>query len=55
MVIRHNTFNNITVGFHGLDSGGRRLVFWFEVYDNGFTNNSATVLRAATVRGGTGA
>lgn len=53
-VIRHNTFLNITVGFHGNDSGDRRSAFSHEVYSNTFTNNSSTTLRGGTVRGGTG-
>lgn len=53
-VIRHNTFNNITVGFHGFDSGDRRAVFSWEIYSNTFTNNGSTRLRGATLRGGTG-
>ncbi len=54
VVIRHNTFTSITVGFHGTDSGDRRSAFSYEIYANTFTNNSATTLRAATLRGGTG-
>jgi hypothetical protein len=54
LVIRHNVFTNVSVGFHGLDSGGRRSVFSFEIYDNVFTNDSTTILRGATIRGGTG-
>jgi hypothetical protein len=54
LVIRHTAFNNISVGFHGTDSGNRRSVFSYEIYDNTFTNNSSTTLRGATLRGGTG-
>ncbi len=54
LVIRHNTFNNITQGFHGFDSGNRRSVHSFEIYNNIYINNSSTHLRALTVRGGTG-
>jgi hypothetical protein len=54
LVIRHTTFNNITVGFHGMDSGDRRSVFSYEIYENTFTNNSPLTLRGATLRGGTG-
>jgi hypothetical protein len=54
LVIRFSTFNNISVGFHGTDSGNRRSVFSYEIYNNTFTNNSSTKLRAATLRGGTG-
>jgi hypothetical protein len=53
-VIRHNIFNNTTVGFHGTDSGGYRSLFSTEVYNNTFTNNSGRQLRAGTMRGGTG-
>jgi hypothetical protein len=53
-VIRHNTFLNTTVGFHGLDSGGRRGIISFEIYSNTFTNNSGTALRAGTIRSGSG-
>ncbi len=55
LVIRYSTFNNISVGFHGTDSGNRRSVFSYEIYNNTFTNNSSTTLRGATLRGGTGA
>lgn len=54
LVVRHNTFNNISLGFHGTDSGNRRSVFSYEIYSNTFTNNSSTDVRAATLRGGTG-
>lgn len=54
LVIRHNTFNNISVGFHGTDSGNRRSAHSYEIYSNTFTNNSGTYLRGATLRGGTG-
>ena len=54
LVIRGNTFNNISVGFHGTDSGNRRSMHSFEIYSNSFVNNSSTHLRAATIRGGTG-
>jgi len=54
LVVRHNAFNNISVGFHGMDSGNRRSAHSFEIYGNTFTNNSSTHLRALTVRGGTG-
>jgi hypothetical protein len=53
-VIRHNTFLNCSVGFHGLDSGSRRGIVSFEIYSNTFTNNSSKTLRAATIRSGTG-
>jgi hypothetical protein len=55
LVIRNNTFNSVSVGFHGTDSGNRRSIFSWEIYNNTFTNNSATTLRGATLRGGTGA
>lgn len=54
IVIRNSSFTNVTVGFHGTDSGNRRSLHSFEIYDNTFTNNSSTTLRAATIRGGTG-
>jgi hypothetical protein len=54
LVVRRSTFNNITIGFHGTDSGDQRSAFSYEIYDNTFINNSPTTLRAATLRGGTG-
>jgi hypothetical protein len=54
LVVRHNTFNSISLGFHGTDSGNRRSVFSYEIYNNTFVNNSSTTLRGATLRGGTG-
>ncbi len=54
LVIRHNQFNNSSVGFHGTDSGGVRSPFSVEVYSNTFTNSSAVHLRGGTMRGGTG-
>jgi len=54
LVIRYNNFNNISIGFHGTDSGNRRSVHSYEIYSNTFTNNSDTRLRGATLRGGTG-
>ena len=54
IVIRHNTFNNSHIGFHGTDSGNRRSLFSFEIYENTFNNNTSSTFRAATVRGGTG-
>lgn len=54
LVIRHNQFNNISQGFHGTDSGNNRSVFSYEIYNNTYTNNSTTTLRAAGMRGGTG-
>ncbi len=54
LVVRYNQFNNITLGFHGTDSGNRRSTHSFEIYNNKFTNNSGTQLRGLTVRGGTG-
>jgi hypothetical protein len=54
LVIRHSTFNNISVGFHGTDTGAGRSVFSYEIYDNIFTNNLSKSLRGATLRGGTG-
>ncbi len=54
LVIRHNQFNNSSVGFHGTDSGSIRSPFSAEVYSNTFTNSSAVHLRGGTMRGGTG-
>jgi hypothetical protein len=54
IVVRHNAFNNAHIGFHGFDSGNRRSPVSIEVYNNAFTNNTATTYRAGTVRGGTG-
>jgi hypothetical protein len=54
VVIRYNRFNNISIGFHGTDSGFARSTHSFEVYNNTFTNNSTTNLRYMTIRGGTG-
>jgi hypothetical protein len=54
LVIRYNTFTNCTLGFHGLDSGSRRSVLSYEIYNNTQTNNSSTALRAVTLRGGSG-
>ena len=53
-VVRYNQINNISMGHHGTDSGGMRSPVSFEVYNNTFTNNSSTVIRGWTVRGGTG-
>jgi hypothetical protein len=53
-VIRHNTFNNISHGFHGTDSGNNRSLFSWEIYSNNYVNNSSTILRGATFRGGSG-
>jgi hypothetical protein len=53
-VIRHNTFNNAHIGFHGTDSGQMRSPVSFEIYNNTFTNNSPTKFRGGTIRGGTG-
>jgi hypothetical protein len=52
-VFRYNIVNNISIGFHGTDSGGIRSVFSAEVYANTFTNNGANVIRPITTRGGT--
>jgi len=54
LVVRHNAFNNISLGFHGTDSGSNRSVFSYEIYSNTFTNNSSNTIRGATLRGGTG-
>lgn len=54
LVIRHNTFLNTSIGFHGTDSGNRRSIVSFEIYNNTFTNNSSVTLRSGTIRGGTG-
>jgi hypothetical protein len=54
LVIRSNTFNSVSIGFHGTDSGDRRSAFSWEIYSNIFRNDSATTLRGATLRGGTG-
>lgn len=52
LVIRYNTFNNASIGFHGTDTGGMRSPVSFEVYNNTFVNNSASQLRGMTIRGG---
>jgi len=55
MVIRGNQFNNSSVGFHGLDSGGFRSPVSWEIYGNVFTNNiPSSQFRSMTIRGGTG-
>jgi len=54
IVIRHNTFTNSHIGFHGTDSGPRRSALLFEIYNNTFTNNSSKTFEAARIRGGTG-
>jgi hypothetical protein len=53
-VIRHNTFLNAHIGFHGTDTGGSRGPVSHEVYDNTFTNNTASTFESGRVRGGTG-
>lgn len=54
VVIRHNTFNNAHIGWHGTDTGGNRGPVYYDVYNNAFINNTAGQLRAGTIRGGTG-
>ncbi len=54
-VFRHNAVNNAEAcGGHGTDSGNRRSPFSFECYANTYTNNSGGMIRAGTIRGGTG-
>jgi hypothetical protein len=54
-VIRYNQANNVEFGgHHGTDSGGERSPVSFEIYNNTYVNNSSNVIRAGTVRGGTG-
>ena len=54
LVIRHNNFNSISIGFHGTDTGSRRGVHSFEIYSNTFTNTAGKSIRVANLRGGTG-
>lgn len=53
VVIRYNTFMDISQGFHGTDSGNSRSMMSFEIYNNAYTN-SQSGLRVLTIRGGTG-
>lgn len=54
LIIRHNTFSNVHIGFHGLDSGPWRSPQWFEIYSNNFFNNTAATFNMAGLRGGSG-
>ena len=53
-VIRHNTFNDKGIGFHGTDSGNRRSLHSAEIYNNIFVNNGGSNTYAIRFRGGTG-
>lgn len=53
VVIRYNTFMDISQGFHGTDSGNSRSMMSWEIYNNTYTNSQGA-LRVMTVRGGTG-
>lgn len=53
VVFRHNTIDGTTYGHHGADSGGRRGVHSFEIYDNTWLNPPGTP-RAFIWRSGVG-
>jgi hypothetical protein len=53
VVFRYNTVTRQSTGCHGTDSGARRSAFSIEQYNNTFINNSGSILRAFTLRGGT--
>lgn len=54
-VIRYCSITNSEFGGgHGTDSGTRRSMHSFEIYNNTYVNNLSQKQRAATIRGGTG-
>jgi len=53
-VFRYNTVIGTNIGNHGLDSGGFRSGFSYEIYNNTFTNPNDHIYTAIESRGGTG-
>lgn len=53
-VFRYNTVNGTTIGHHGADTGGYRGIHSFEIYNNTFSYDGASSIRALFFRSGTG-
>ena len=52
VVFRNNIVNGTGLGWHGFDSGNYRSTFSFEIYNNVFNNDNASVYKCFRSRGG---